>query len=343
MSNPFDDTVADEYENPFAGGNYNDSMPATSSQATQPQQTTPPPASPPIASPPKEKTVFSNPFKSDPNQFLDPVTQAPITEADLERREQALARREREIESKEQQIQNGTLAPPTSRKNFPPFLRIYAYHPDEDLPENSRQLAKILFYMYLGIGLIYLLNWIGCLACLGAGSSTSSPATKIVISSIDLFILFPVSWEISYFVFYKALAEGRGLKFVCFLITYIIWGIILIVEAIGFDDGGSVGWIQMIDLFSGTGGGAKFAAVLGLIFSICATGMIALMFFIFIKLIKFYRSEGLQKKSFQEAAKFTAERANENRDVLIEAARENPELVQHAAGAAVSGGYTQFA
>ncbi|KAK8854119.1 hypothetical protein M9Y10_016669 [Tritrichomonas musculus] len=348
MSNPFDDTVADEYTNPFANNNYANDMPApapsqstnsyestnsnNSSQATQPQ-----------ASQPKK---FNSPFSmgsKNRDTYNDPVTNIQITSDLLDRREAELARRERMIESREQQIRDGTFTPPSTNKNFPPLLRWYSYHPDEELPESARTQAKILFYIYLAIGIVYLVNWIGCLFCLNrsAAQATSSPATKIVLSTIFLFAFYPLSYEVSYFVYYKALAQGKALRFVCFLATYAIWGLFLAFNAIGMNESGSVGWIQTIDMFAAEGGGAKIVAVIGIIFSIAASGLFAFMVFIFIKLIKYYKDEGLEKRTYAEAGQYAAQKANENRDAILDAARENPDAARQIAGAA-TGAYTKF-
>ena len=339
MSNPFDDSVADEYTNPFANNNYANDMPAPTQQQSnnsydQPSETN---------STPQSKK-FNSPFsKGNGDTFNDPTTNMQITSDMLDKREAELARRERIIESKEQQVRDGSLTPSSSNKNFPPILRWYSYHPDEELPESARKQAKILFFIYLAIGILYLVNWIGCLCCLNpnAAHQTSSPATKVVLSTVFFLVFFPLSYEVSYFVYYKALAQGKALRFVCFLATYIIWGLFLAFNAVGIEESGSVGWIQTIDMFTGKGGFCKFVAIVGLIFSLLATGLFAFMVFMLIKLIKYYREEGLEKRTYAEAGQYALEKANDNRDTIIEAARENPDAARQIAGAA-SGAYSKF-
>ncbi|OHT08615.1 hypothetical protein TRFO_22801 [Tritrichomonas foetus] len=366
MTNPFDDSVADEYQNPFANNAQAEvqaPIPATSPVAQNVSYQTPEPSYTSAnttslndnyenydkGSTEKKsggfaaiKNFIPNFGNNNSNAFVDPVTGVAISEADLEMREAALAKKEREIEEKETRLANGTLQPTKSGKNFPPFLKWYSYHPDEDLPENARTQAKVLFFAFFGIGIIYAINWIGCLACLNgqAAAATSSPATKIVLSTIFLFIFYPLSYELVYFVYYNAVMTGKGLKFVCFLITYVIWGLMLVYAAIGIDDGGSVGWIQTINLFAGDGA-SKGIAVIALIFSLSATGMVVFLGFMFMKFIKFYRSEGFEKRTFSEAAQFTAEKARENPDIIMDVARDNPELIKHTAAAA-AGSYTKF-
>lgn len=356
MSNPFDDTVDDSY-NPFASG-YNEPapVPATTSNTTSyepPQDTYQAPQNTPAQS--QQSYDTSNPYGAPPSKnnknsgtaitkvmnavgvnadFVDPVTGAPISQSDLDKRENALRQREQAIADKETALRNGTLVKPVNPKNFPPFLKWWAYHPDEDLPENSRKMAKILFYIFGATGIVYLVNFIGCLCCLnhGAAQRVSSPATKIVLGTIFLFVFWPISYELCYFVFYRALSQQKAMRYFCFLGTYAIWILILAFNAIGLDEGGSVGFIQMIDLFSAESG--KFVAVIALIFSVLACADIAAMIYTYIWAIKFYKSEGLSQKAFSEASQYAANKARENPDAIMEVARDNPDLVYGAASTA---------
>ena len=343
MSNPFDDTVADEYKNPFANNADDTPLPATSHAAqganAQLYENLNPDSDGDrqTAQPSSGGTVsaVSSTVKSIFNTVTGKSTvhDTPINEADLALKEAALARKEREIEEKEMMLQNGTLQVAKSRKNFPPFIKVYAYHPNEDLPENARRTAKILFIIFGVMGIIYLINWIGCLATIGAHGVDGSVATRIVISSVYLFIFFPLSYEVGYFVYYNALVEQKALRFICFLIVYAIWGLIMAYNAIGFNDGSSVGWIMMIDLFASHNPAIGVIAVL---FTIPATGITVLNVFMFLKLIKYYKSESFSTKAFKETATLAAQHANENRDTILEAAQENPDLVRGVAGAAAS-------
>ena len=261
--------------------------------------------------------------------FKDPVTGIPLTDEDLRRREEVLSRREREIENLENRVSNGDIPTRTTRKNFPPLLKLWAYHPDEDLPEKSRSIAKQVFYIFNATVGVYLVNCIGCFCCLASARYTSSPASKIVLSLLFLIVFCPISFEVSYFILYDALSKGKGLRFFIFMFTYLIWCGILVFNLIGIDDSGSVGFIQMINLFAGP----VVTAVVALVFCIAGSLDVAAMVFTFIKLFRFYRTEGLEKKAFGEAALIAAEKAKENKDTIAEVARENPEFVANTAAA----------
>ncbi|OHS99386.1 hypothetical protein TRFO_34155 [Tritrichomonas foetus] len=353
MANPFDNTVEDSY-NPFAAGStYDEPAPVAAptpepaysapSQSTYTQDTyTAPEPDNNYGSSQKSgggggggasstvKSLFGA-ITGNKSDYVDPVSGIPISEADLDAREAALNKREAEIQSKESALANGTIVRTENPKNFPPKLNWWRYRPDEDLPESARKLCKFIFYIYLATGIVYLVNVIGCLCCLNSGAAkvTSSPATKIVLSVIYLVIFWPLSFEISYFVLYNSLAGGKAVKFFCFMLTYFIWFGMLVVCAVGLDDGGSVGFIQMINLFSAESG--KFVAVIALIFCILACLDAAAMAYTFILLIRYYKKEGLQKKAFSEASTYAAQKAKENPDLIMDVTRENPDLVYGAA------------
>ncbi|KAH0787904.1 secretory carrier-associated membrane protein 1 [Histomonas meleagridis] len=232
-------------------------------------------------------------------QFVDPITGIPISEEDLSNREAELARREQEIEKLEQQLRDGTIS--SRPKNIPPFFPLWSYYPDDDLPSSKVKIAKQIFIIYCICGVVYLINLIGAISCFDSDTSkhTTSPATKLVLSIIYLFVFVPLSFECSYFVLYDSLISGKGLRFFWFMVTYFIWFAVLVINLIGLDGGGSVGFIQMVNLF---GSKTKAAAIFGLFFCLLGIAEAAGMVYTFIKLIKIYKSEGLMGKALDDAS-----------------------------------------
>jgi hypothetical protein len=335
MANPFDGSVDESY-NPFAAG-YTESPPS-SPPIPEPEPYAPAPA--PAASPAAPKPGLGGVIQSaistvrGGSTFVDPVTGVPVTERDIELREQELAKRERAIAEREQQVQSGTYQAPTTRNNFPPFLKWWAWHPDEDLPENSRFLAKLIFWLYLGYGASFCINLIGALACLGAGGAQkTSTGMLLALACVWFFVVYPVGYEVVYFMFYNSLISGKAVKYVCSMILYAIWWAILVVALIGIGGGGSVGMIIMINLYSGHKGGQ---GTIALIFFIAGTADALGLAYAFLQLIRFYKAEGLQGKAMSEVGQFAAQQAVENKDLLADAARENPELVGSIAANAYS-------
>jgi hypothetical protein len=332
MSNPFKATV-DEGYNPFADDYANEPTP-TPSPAPSPsysstafQEPEPIPASPAASKP--SKGILS---AITGDSFVDPVTGVPITERDLERREEALAKRERELQTMEDQVRSGTYVAPTTRNNFPPILKWWQYYPDEDLPENGRRDAKFVFWAYTAGYIPYAINVIGAFGVLfgRGGDAVSSTGMLLALSLFFLLVWQALGYEVFYFVYYNALAQSKGLKFICSLVTYFIWWGMLVFNVIGIGGGGSVGLIVSIDLSSKHHGGL-FA--IGLIFFLTGLADAAVLAWLFVRLVQFYRAEGLSKKAFAEAGQIALEQAANNREALVGAALEHPEAVSNIAAA----------
>lgn len=312
MANPFDETVDESY-NPFAGG-YTETTPSPLPQvAPAPTSYSPPPESKPSQS--FGSSVTSAIASASNAKFTDPVTGMPITEAQVEARERQLAERERQIAEKENALQSGTLTVEQTRKNFPPLLKWWEYHPDDDIPEHGRKMAKWTFYLFCATGIVYLVNLIGCLACLGSQSAAKTSVGLLIGLSVVYFIVFwPLSFEICYFVLYDALRRAKGMKFICGLAMYVIWWLILVFNVIGMKDGGAVGIIIMINLFSG---GKGAIGAIACVFTILAIVDCAALGWMFILWCRWYKREGLSQKAFSEAAQYAAERAKDNPDALM--------------------------
>lgn len=348
MANPFDDTV-DEGYNPFAGG-YSEPVQPSMQQASPYQDTgygaydsysAPAPAQESSVS---NITGFGNAVTSTiasatGAKLVDPVTGMPVTEEQIAIKERQLAEKERQIAAKEQAIANGDIKSVQSRKNFPPFLKWWEYHPDEDLPENARKHAKIIFWIFVAVGIPYAVNLIGAFACLGAqGAAQTSVGLLIGLALCYLFVFYPLSFEVCYFTYYKALITGKGLSFFCSLVAYGIWFALLVMNIIGLEDGGAVGFVIMVNLFNSDPAQTGIG-IIAVVFVITGIIVAIAMGWEFIVLIKWYKTEGLAQKAFAEAGQYAAEKAYENRETIGNVLAENPDLVKGA----VKNGYAQYA
>jgi hypothetical protein len=333
MSNPFD--PVDEGYNPFAGGYADDAPPAPAPVAPPPAASSPfrdpdPAPSPaPSSAPAPSKPGIRSALTGD--KFVDPVTGVPISERDIIAREEALARRERDISTMEDQVRSGTYVAPTTRNNFPPFLKWWAYYPNEDLPENARSDAKLLFWAYTAGFIPYAINVIGALGVQftsGAGTAADTSTGMLLALSIFFLVVWQLlGYECFYFLYYKALIQGKGLKFICSLVTFVIWWGMLVFNVIGVKDGGSVGIMIVADLQGKFNG----CFTIGLIFVLVGLADAAALAYLFVRLVQFYRREGLSKKAFAEAGQFAAEQAAANRETLVGVAMEHPEVVSNIA------------
>ena len=106
------------------------------------------------------------------------------------------------------------------------------------------------------------------------------------------------------------------MKFFCGVLTYIIWFLFITFNVIGISNSGSTGLITMINLFTSE---AKWVGVIALFFVLAGLAESVLMVLVFLQLVKFWKSEGLERKAFGEASTMAANYAKENPDVAKDA------------------------
>jgi hypothetical protein len=155
-------------------------------------------------------------------------------------------------------------------------------------------------------------NVAGALSLLSVGGSVGSPATVIVLSLLMFVFLSPLSFDLVFFVLYKALMKGSGLRFLCGMITFVIWTGILVFNVIGIRNAASVGFITMIDVFNSNSG----VGAICLIFCIMGCVGTALMIFAFLWLLRYYKRNGLKEKAKAEAASAAIDYAKEHPDAF---------------------------
>lgn len=319
MSNPFE-TIDDSY-NPFE-----ETTPAPPPTPPAPQQTTytPPPEPAPEKKPEKKANsnapIFGN---LGGGVIKDPNTGLTLSEKDLEERERALAEKEQKIADRERQIEeakaNGTYDQlNTHKRNFPKFLNWYKYYPEEDIPEDARQMVKFHEWLQYGFAILTALNFFGCICSLGTGSSVASPASSIFFSLMYMLVLVPVFLDIVFITLYNSLRDQKGLKYVGFLAAFGIQALFVLFLAIAFMDYGSIGWMVSIDILGGEKG--KWVGGYGIVWSIIATAFTGLICWMWYKAFIYYRSGSLKAKSFGEAASMAANYAREHPDQVAAAA-----------------------
>ena len=341
MTNPFEATVDDNY-NPFAmTGNYDDppvqsgtlDSPATSSYQ-EPASSNNYPSS--NASEP------TNTAGSQSAGLKDTVTGLRLSEADIRKREEILADREKRIADRERQVEdaraNGTLDELNKHKrNFPIILKMYKYYPDEFIAEDARPLLKkVMLSTYIGC-ILLIINALTTVFCLLPGPNSvneSSKAAPILFSFLYLVVVYPLSLELCLMPLYNSIKDGKALKFIGFLFSYGVLFLFFIYLAVGLGDYGSVGWIISIQLFSAEKN--KWVAAIALIFSIAATAFVCLLGWFWIIAFRYYKANDIKSKALGEAAVAAGNYANEHKDEIAQAARDNPELAMQAANIAAT-------
>jgi hypothetical protein len=186
----------------------------------------------------------------------------------------------------------------------------------------------------LGYGVAMLINLIGALSILGAGDAVGSPGMTIALSVVWFIVVYPLSYECVYFTFYNSLITGKAVKYICSMVMLGIWWGFLVFVLIGI--AGGVGLIAMINCYSK---GHPGQGTISLFFCLAGAADAAGLVWAFFQMMKFYKAEGLRGRALAEVSHFAAERAYENRDVLAQAARDNPELTTSLATSAASSAY----
>lgn len=337
--NPFDQPVAplqtstDTYDQPnrIEYSASVSSQPATSSV-------------PPIES--KKPTMKENVNKagSATEKFVTSIPGMKITEEELAQREAILARREQEISKRENQIAeakaNGTFDQLQYHpKNFPIILKIWSYYPEDDLPPESIPTVNVIKWIMIASALILVYNFIECFFAYSENARLviTNATTFVLMSALYGAIIIPISFEFCFFVLYNALKLGKGLKFFGFMLMYSLFLLVHGALLVGYSDyGGSFGFIHMVELFSKK---ASVAGVLGLIYCIFTSLLVVAIILTWLRMFRYYRTSGLDKKTVGEAGKIAADYAYDNREVVVQAARDNPEAAASFAQTSASFAY----
>ena len=331
MANPFEQSV-DEAYNPFAmNSSYNEPDTSMDTKLLPAEQ-------PNTYDYPQTTQTSEN---SQNTQFKDSVTGLNLDEKTLAEREAALAKREQIIANREREVNearaNGTLSQLNPHpRNFPILFHFYKYYPEEELPTDSLPFMKKLMWLFYIAGGILAYNVLCAFFCLAPGPSSKikSAATSIVFSIFYMCACFPLSLELCFFVFYNALKQGKGIKYVGAIISLSVYTIFFIYLAVGWGDFGSIGWISTINIFGADSN--TWVGILSVIYSILATLCSVAMGFMVYYSIRYFKTHDLQRKAVGEAAGMAAQYASDHKEEIIDAAKSNPEVAMQAASFAAN-------
>jgi hypothetical protein len=246
---------------------------------------------------------------------IDPLTDIPVSEHEIAHHEQLLTTREQAIQVIEYEIRSGPYVGPNNRNNWPPLLKWWAYYPDEDLPEQYRQLAKLYFFFFNAQAIPYTMNVVAALSRFGAEETPNvSLGMTVVLSLFFLFVFLPMGYDVVYFAFYDAVVKEKAARFICSLGLYVIWWGVLVLVTMGI---GSVGLIPVIDLYKGGQSAIGTIALCVVITSALIAGTLA---WIFVELIRLYRTQEISVRDVTELPQ-----------IAISQAQQNPQTVENPA------------
>jgi hypothetical protein len=180
--------------------------------------------------------------------------------------------------------ETGTLEPPPDWPRFYPFVHFDV----REVPEQLQRFVNEAMFGWCCMVIAFVLNFISCLSLLRAGDAADSPGSKIALSALYLFLVVPMSLDLSALSVYRTLRDPQPgtlsyLKVFLFLSAITLFQAIL---TLGLESSGSCGLITVINLFSENHAFIGFLALLVTLFLFLST-------FVHLKLLtglwRFYR------------------------------------------------------
>ncbi|KAJ2357627.1 hypothetical protein GGF43_001343 [Coemansia sp. RSA 2618] len=233
-------------------------------------------------------------FGADDDSMHKPFPQS-NREAELQRREQELAARERELRTREANVQ-ALASGVRPALNFPPLYPIMYHAIDVEVPIGDRRTVRTLFYMWLALEAMLVLNSVSCLIVLVSNASDVSNAGASFGSSfVYLFTITAGSFFLWYRPVYNAYMKDSSLFFYLFFVFNGFHILFDAYMAVGVPGAGSAGIIVMLQCLSS--GKKAAAAFCGISFALWVLHFAASLF-MYIKVRRHYR---LRSHTFSEA------------------------------------------
>ncbi|EAY01630.1 hypothetical protein TVAG_292630 [Trichomonas vaginalis G3] len=146
--------------------------------------------------------------------------------------------------------------------NWPAFYPLVHFD-IEEVPPGLRSFVNEAMFGWCLMCIAFALNWLSCVCLLNAGDSVGSPGTKIILSTLYLFVVVPLSLDLTGLAVYRVMKiEPSTFAFLKVLICLSAATLFEFILAIGLDSSGSVGLITMLNLFFN---GHWFIGILGIL------------------------------------------------------------------------------
>jgi len=180
-------------------------------------------------------------------------TPTPVSEDDDEEiraYEQRLNVLESRLNAQETQLavaqESGLIEPPA---NWPKFYPLVHFDVEEVAPALQSYAHQAMFSWCMMV-ISFTLNWLCCLTLLKAGDVSTSPGSKIALSSLYLFVIVPLALDLAALSIYRALKDDPS-SFT-YLKIFATLGFAMAFEgtlSLGLDSSGSCGLITMLTLY----------------------------------------------------------------------------------------------
>ncbi|KAI9350251.1 scamp family-domain-containing protein [Obelidium mucronatum] len=166
-------------------------------------------------------------------------------EADLRRREEALAAREQEVLQQEAALRAHGLHPP----NWPPFYPLIYHDIDTEVPAASRPTITKIYNYWLSTCVVLAVNMVACLSIL-ASHSTTTGGSDFGGALIYCFTISALSFFAWYRPIYTAFSKDSSLFFYIFLLFEGLHILFAAYMTVGLPGSGSAGIINLLSVLT---------------------------------------------------------------------------------------------
>lgn len=230
---------------------------------------------------------------------------------ELKRRQEELEVKAAELQRREDEIQR-SLQLQARRNNFPPLPSSCPVQPcfyqdiSVDIPLEFQKVVRHGFHLWMAYIALLSVNVIGSLTYFvtTAHNGLSNNSGVTFGMSIFYLILFtPCSFVCWFRPLYKAFRSDSSFNFFVFFFIFFFQFCVSIMQSLGIDGWGTVGFITSLAMFSQGAAGATAAAVIMILIGLLFAGLALLDLFILFKVHRIYRSTGASfAKAQQEFA-----------------------------------------
>ncbi|KAJ2772517.1 hypothetical protein IWQ57_001733, partial [Coemansia nantahalensis] len=194
-------------------------------------------------------------------------------EAELRRREEALAAREQELRMREANVA-AMAAGARPALNFPPLYPVMYHAIDVEVPAGDRGTVRTLFYLWLALEAMLVLNCVACLVVMIANAKdVSNSGASFGSSFVYLLTISLGSFFLWYRPIYNAYMKDSSMFFYMFFIFNGFHVLFDAYMAVGVPGAGSAGIIIMFQCLSSDKKAG--AALSGICFSLWALHFLA--------------------------------------------------------------------
>ncbi|XP_071476652.1 secretory carrier-associated membrane protein 1-like isoform X2 [Diadema antillarum] len=300
-ASPFQDpSVTEATANSHGGLEEYNPFEATNKQAAPGSMTTP--VIPPPVKPQSQPAVMA-PTSELPPAYTQSAAQPAVTEgqAELQRRQEELERKAAELQRREQQMRNAQYN--IRENNWPPLPKWFPLQPcfyqdfAVDIPLEFQRTVKLGYYLWIVYEVLLVLNVFIAVAYLCAGGG-SGAGLCFGLSILFLVLHSPFSFLCWYRAVYKAFRSDSSFNFFLFFFVFFFQFIVTVIQAVGIDQFGTVGWINGIEMMGLPHVSQKAVAGCMLIVAALFTTLAVLDIIYLQKVHALYRGTGA---SFQKA------------------------------------------